>query len=171
MVLVYQGELDLLGISPLVVNCTLPAFANLNTQLAGAVAIQASLSVTPPTLAATIVATEAVLANLQASASAGLPNVSFNLSATASLIATLQANIALLSVLQGVLSAGNFFAWTYSGTGAAFGGTLTSALATTWPDSTPSSATGQAVVLATLNPASWTALVGGGPGAAFLGGL
>lgn len=177
MTFAYVGEASLTGIAPLVANATLPAFSNLNSQLTAALALQASLSITPPTLAATIVATEKVLVNLQAAASAGLPNVSFNLSAVGGLIALLNVQIAYLRALQLVLSAGNVFLWTYDGAGNGFGPAFTSALATNWPSGSnptggpPSTASGFFVTLGTLSPASWTALYAGGPAGSLLGGI
>jgi hypothetical protein len=171
--LTYIGELSLGAIVP-GVSAQIGADVGVATgQLANATAGLTALEalvIAPPTIAASITTVTQILASLQLALSIGVPNIP--IPPSAALIASLTASIAALNALlaglvaiQAQLSAGGIFAWTYAGTGAAFGGTLTSALATTWPDSSPSSTAGNALVLATKNSATWTSML------AFFGGV
>jgi hypothetical protein len=134
--------------------------ANANAGLTALLALQ----IAPPTIAVSIANLGALLSALQAALSIGVPDLGVppSVGLIASLnasIAALTAEVAAIGVITGNLGASGVFAWTYSGTGAAFGGTLTTALATTWPDSSPSSGAGNAIVLATRTPATWTSML------------
>jgi len=129
-----------------------------NARLAGAIALQASLTITPPTLVATIAALAEMQVQLQAAFSLGLPSVSFNLSACAALIAEIDASLNLLIQLGLLWGVGGLFAYTYAGTGPGLGAALTTELATQWPDGTPSSSACQAIIIGATESASWAAM-------------
>jgi hypothetical protein len=173
MALTYIGELSLGALVPsvdaqIVADVGL-ATGQLGNATAGLAAMEA-LVVAPPTIAASIVTVGQILSALQEAIVLGVPNIPVppSLALIAQLtasIAALTEQVAALGVLGGQLSTAGVFAYTYAGTGAAFGGTLTTSLATAWPDATPSSAAANAIVLGTVSPATWTAMLG------FFGGL
>lgn len=156
--LTYIASLSIGTLCPLVVSSIGPAFVDLNAQLTGAIALQASLNATPPTLAADIAALTQVVAELQTAVGAGVPNVSFNLTSVGTLIANIQAVITNLATLNGLFSAGGIFSWTYAGDGPTLGSSLSTALATHWPDGSLSSVAGNGIVLMTLSPSTWVSM-------------
>ena len=132
----------------------------IDAQLQGAIALQASLSITPPTIAATLEALATFEASLVAAADLGLPQVSFDLDACASLIASINASYGFLAALGGLLGdqTVGVYAYTYTGAADAMGGEITAELGTEWPDGFPSSSPCTAIVLGAVDATSEAAL-------------
>jgi hypothetical protein len=110
--LTYKGALSLAAarsplqaLSPLILNAHGEAAIALTASIDGAFSLNATLSITPPTLAATITALATFEANCSAALALGLPTVSFDVTAAANLVAHLQASLALLGTLQALLNA------------------------------------------------------------------
>jgi hypothetical protein len=139
---------------------------SLNASFNGAVALNASLTVTPPTVALYLSQLESLQAQLSLGISLGAPSVSFTLSDTLTLVASLEAAFSLLVTLEGLLNASiGMYAFTYSGIASGMGAALTTELATQWPDSAPTSTATNAIILGAVAPIAQTQL------AAFLNGL
>lgn len=129
--------------------------AGISALLAGALALQASLSVTPPTLAVSA----AAVGKFAATAKLGPPRVGV----AASLAASLNARFNLLIALGATLCRYDalLFCYTYSGAANAMGAALTSALGSTWGDGvTPTSSQCTAVILGTTDAATFTTMSG-----------
>lgn len=77
----------------------------LNAKIAGMLAAQAALTLSPPTLAASLSAALDLVANLQESIALGLPSASINLAVVAGIVAELNASLGALNA-QVALSAG-----------------------------------------------------------------
>jgi hypothetical protein len=140
-------------------------YSAIQFQLKTALQLLAAMQVsfTPPTLAVTAEALTNFSAYLSAHASLGPPSLQAAISATANLAASLQAQFGLIIDLGLALNRydAQLFVYTYSGTGAALGAAVTSALASTWGDgTTPTSGACVAAILATTDSASWTVLTG-----------
>lgn len=69
---------------------------SIEAKLAGALAVQASVAITPPTLEVQLDAALALVAQLQASIALGLPGISLDVSAMVAIIAELQASLGAL---------------------------------------------------------------------------
>lgn len=157
--LAYGGKVGLGIISPVTLNTISQGNTGIQAQLAATAALQASLSVTPPSFAAMISAQAKFYANLQAQAS--LPSVQFALSATANAAASLSAKFGALCQLGAALERfdATAFVYTYSGAGNALGSAITSALRTTWGDGvTPTSGACSAALLGSIDSTTWTTL-------------
>jgi len=165
--LVYAGRLTLEALSSLTAQATTQGDAGISAQLAGALALEASLEITPPTLAADVQANLAYAASLEADGALAMPSVQFALDATADAAASLDAAFGLLIDLGATLARadGTVFVYEYSGLGNALGGELTAALATTWGDgTTPTSSACAAALLAATDSLTFTTM------SAFFGG-
>ena len=166
--LVYTAKMSAMAQLSLVTNAAIgQGYSAIQAQLDVMAALSANVSLTPPTLAASLTATAKFAAYLSAHASLGPPSVQAAISATASLAASLSAQFGLIIQLGLALSSpGMFFCYTYSGTGAALGAAVTSALASTWGDGvTPTSGICVAPILATTDSFSYGILT------SFFGGL
>lgn len=142
MALVYVGSMPLSALAPSVYLAIGQVAITLNAALQGNLALNASLSVTPPTLGLTVAASVEFVAQLVASLAAvpPVPQITFDLSACASLTAQLNASLGLLVVLEGLLDAAiGIYAYGYTGAGTGIGPALTTELATSWPDGQPTS--------------------------------
>jgi len=71
---------------------------SLTAKLEGLLALQASLTLTPPSLAANLQAAIDLVAALEASVALGLPGVDFQLAAVAAVIAQVQADLGAIGV-------------------------------------------------------------------------
>jgi hypothetical protein len=167
--LVYTAKLAALSaLTPVTFAATAQGHAAISAQLSAALQVQASVQVTPPTLAITAEALAKFAANLEASLSLAPPSVSAAISATANLAASISAQFGLMVALGATLDRydAELFCYTYSGTGGALGAAVTSALASTWGDGHTSTSSGCiAAILATTDPATWAVMT------AFFGGL
>ncbi len=176
MGLTYVASLPIPLLCPQLQACIgLPSIA-LSADLTGALALNASLTVTPPTIALYLAAELEASAQLAASlvAAIPLPSVSLDASISAGFEASLSLSLSLLAdfglgfglSLSAFLSASiGVYAFTYTGPGNALGTALTSALAATWPDGSPTSGSCSAVVLGAVSPVAQTQI------ARFLDGL
>lgn len=93
--------------------------AELNAKIAGILALQAQVTVTPPTLAASLEAAVALVAALEAqialSLSLGLPEVSVDLTVVASVLAELNASLAALVTLTLAMGTSGVYVITHQG--------------------------------------------------------
>lgn len=139
----YGGKLSLAELSLNVALAAGQGESGIQAQLDGALALQAALAVTPPTLAATLDATLDYQAEFVADVDLGLalPSIQFALDATANAAADLSAKFSLLIDLGLTFSRpdASLFVYSYTGAGNALGAAIASALATTWGDGTPTS--------------------------------
>jgi hypothetical protein len=129
-------------------------FGQFSAELAGALALSASLHATPPSIAGSLT----IALNLKASLEAYLSLGGFILPTAAitaildlviqlrGLVASVTAQISLMATLTAQLSVTGILAYSYSGTGAAMGPAISTALATQWPDSTPGTDPSNAVI-------------------------
>lgn len=147
MALTYVDHLILPAVVPSVqLSIGLPAIA-INANLQGALALNAELSITPPTIAVYLAALVEIEAQLTAAIALGLPSVSFDFSATVALVAQLELAFSLLIDLEALLAASiGMYAFTYTGTGDALGAAVTAELASTWPDSQPTNTATTAMI-------------------------
>lgn len=129
----------------------------LSAQLAGLLALQASLSVSPPTLSANLSVATQLLATLQASVRLGLPGIDFQVSAVAALLAKLQIDIAGL-VLPPIFATAGIDLYAYDGTPADFGGLVAAQLGGGLPGGTPPAGHCNALLLVAESPAVWAAM-------------
>jgi hypothetical protein len=170
--LVYAGSLPIPGICPqLQLAIGLPAI-QLSASLSGALSLQASLTATPPTASAYLAALSTTEGQLSLAAALSLPAVAFDLSVSTGLEASFAASLALVASFELGLSLSAFlsasvgiYAFTYEGSGTGLGAALTTALATSWVDGSPTSVSCTAFVLGATSTASGVNV------AAFLSGL
>jgi phage tail protein X len=158
------GELTIAGLCPLVVEANAAVLAELQAKLAGCLSLQASLTVTPPTLAANLELATQLVASLTAAIEVGLPGVDFQLTVVAALIASIQGQLEALLALQALMGA-TVIVWEYGGPASALGPALTSALAVELPDGTPSASAVNGLVVLTPSPETWLSVK------AFFGGI
>lgn len=141
------------------------ALAPLQLQITAALGLQVGITLSPPEIAANIELCVSLIADLTLALSLALPSLDFQLSACISLIAelgpivlALQAALALVTSLSANLETGGILAYSYSGTGAAFGPALSSALASGLIDGTPAAGQCAGVILAATASATWAGL-------------
>lgn len=113
------GQLSVGQCVPTTASMVATLLADFNAKLAGALQLQASVTLTPPTLAASLEAALALVAALQAqialSISLGLPEVSVDLTVMLSVIADLNASIAGLLTLQVALGTAGVYVIKHEG--------------------------------------------------------
>lgn len=97
------------------------AVADFQAKLQGALAIQAAIAITPPTLAASLAAALDLVASLQAAIAIGLPGVEIDLSAMLAVIADLNASLAVLLGLNIVLGTAGVYVFTHNGAEQTYG--------------------------------------------------
>ncbi len=142
------GDLSIAGFVPFLGTVQGVALTQLNAKLAGLVAAQARLTITPPSFSAGLVTAAQITVNLGLAIQANLPTVSFQLSLLATLIAALEAQLALINLN---LSAG-VFAYRYDGRADGlyeFGNVIPGGVA---------AAPISALLVGTQNPAAWTTM-------------
>lgn len=147
MALTYVDQLFLPACVPSVqLSIGLPAIA-LNASLQGALSLNASLSITPPTIALYLAALVELEAQISLGIALGLPSVSFDFAATVDLVAQLELAFALLLDLEVLLAASiGMYAYTYTGVGSSLGAAVTTELASAWPDSQPTNTATTAMI-------------------------
>lgn len=150
--LTYLGSLSLGAVIPGLGVALASALPRIQLQLDAALAAQAQLTITPPTIAANISAAATLLAGLQAAAALGVqvPSASLQLSILASLIAALNLELGALGF---DLSAPGIHAYAFDGE--------SQALAAELPDSFPGGAPtthANALVLVTTVGSTWVAM-------------
>jgi hypothetical protein len=159
--LVYAGKIALATLSHITFAAIAQGDAAIQSQLDAAIQLQASLSVTPPTLFADIQALETFAASLVADPLKAIPKPSIAIAATAKIAADLNAkfgNVIALGAAFGRFDA-TLFVYTYSGAGNLLGPALTTALATTWGDGTTPTATAcAAAILGAVDALTWSTM-------------
>jgi hypothetical protein len=172
MALRYVGSLTLGGIFPTVLDavarldatCAI-SLPNLQAKVDGLVNLVAALTITPPSLAANVVACAAVLASLQAKLSLGLPGIALDVSALATLLASIEGDLGSIqgaasfsAELAALLGTAGVHLWTYTGRADSLGGPLTAALAGGPPGGGSPSDAMAAIVCAATAPVPKAAL-------------
>ena len=157
-----QGSLNAGLLCPEVTASISFAGAQLEANLTAALAIQASVSITPPTLTAQLTAMLAVMTEIQAALEAGitlgLPGVSISVAAAAELVAKAQLSLGNLSILLGLLGGPSMFVYSYSGgTVASLGADITAGMVAQPP---PGLAPGDPVsgILVGASPGAWAGI-------------
>lgn len=145
------------------------AGSQLEANLTASLAIQASVGVTPPTLAVQLTAMLAVIAEIQAALSAGitigLPGVSISVSVAAALVAKAQLELGNLSILLSLLGGPAAFVYSYSGgTLSTIGSDLSAAITATPPPGLTGASPVSGILLG-ASPGAWAGI------APFFGGL
>jgi hypothetical protein len=153
--LTYLGQYTVGGCIPASGALYAAIVAELQARLTAALALQAGLTLTPPTLVAQIEIVGQLLVALKAALELGLPGVDFQVSACAELIADLEARIALL--LGFPLGVAGVEAYIYDGDAGSFGPAVAGTVGTGLPNGRASDHV-NALVLATSIPATWAAL-------------
>jgi hypothetical protein len=159
--LVYTAKMSALAELSLVTNLAIgQGVTGIQAQLDLALALQAHVAVSPPTLAVTLDALVKFAAYLRAHIALGPPKIQAALSATADFAASLSARFSFMIALGASLSSpGALFCYTYSGLGNAMGADLTSALSATWGDGiTPSTGECLVALLAATDSATATVM-------------
>jgi len=162
----YAGRFGLSTLSGITLRAATQGEAGIKSQLDGALALQASLAVQPPTLVADHAATAKFAAFLGLQGELALPSVQFALDATAKAAASLSAKFGLLIQLGATLSKlSALFIYRYSGLGNAMGADVTTALAPFWGDgTTPTNTPCNAAILGATDTLTFTTM------SAFFGG-
>lgn len=128
--------------------------ADVQAKIAAAIALQARITLTPPTLTASLTAALALVARLQASIALGLPSVSLDLTAMLKVIASLQVDLQAALAINVAFGTGGIAALSYEGPIGSMGGELTGALETLFPPTNEA----LGLVLIASEPASRAAL-------------
>lgn len=154
MSLTYVAELALPPLVPSVeLSIGAPAIA-ISAELSGNLALNASLQLTPPTVAIYLAALADVEAAISVAIGLSLPSISFSLSDELALIASLEAALGLLVTLEGLLSASiGMYAFAYGGAASSMGASVTAELATQWPDGVPTSGNCNALIFGAVDRA------------------
>lgn len=176
MALTYVADLPIPLLCPsLYAALGLPAMS-LNASLTGALALNASIAITPPTMALYLQATVDWQAQMTLGIGLGAPPVSFKLSDTLSLSASLQLSFSLLLAFEAELNlslslgfGAGLYAFTYEGAGNALGSAVTTELSAGWPDGSTGSCTG--IVLGAATPIAATQIAALLDGVSFSAGL
>jgi hypothetical protein len=174
MAITYIGSLSFAALTPLVYGAIGTIGVSLNASLQGNLALNASLSVSPPTLATTLIASAEFTAQLAIALAAfpPVPNISFSVSDCVNLSASLNASFGLLVTLDALLSAAvGIYSYGYVGAGSSMGAAVTTALATHWPDGAPTNTSTNAMIFGATSSVAQTQIglfLGGCP---FTGGL
>lgn len=162
----YAGRLSLGQLSEVTASAAPQGNSGLSVQLQATAALQASLAATPtPPSFPSMIANEAkFLRNL--AAQPAVPDVNLAIAAAANAAANLQTKFGALCQLGAVLDRfdATVFVYSYVGTAAALGDTVTSALASTWPDGSPTSGECVAAILGSTDSVTTSAM------SAFFGG-
>lgn len=136
--------------SSLAVNARL--LADLQARLQGAIALQARLAITPPSLDASITAAVKMLANMRLSVA--LPGASLNFLAIVKVIGELTVRVQEALSLNIAFGTGGVMALAYAGQSGAMGGELNSTVQTLFPPSNDA----VALVLIATEPATRVAM-------------
>jgi hypothetical protein len=134
------------------VNATL--LADIQAKLAGAIALQARLVITPPSLLASIAAAESLLLNLKAALALGLPSASLDLTAMLKVIAALDLQVQEALSFNIAFGTGGVMGLAYTGTVGAMGAELGATVETLFPPTNDA----VALVLIASDPATKIAM-------------
>lgn len=156
----FKGSIAIGGLCPLVVTAQAAVVANLQARVQGILALSARLTVTPPVLSGSVDIVAKLTAALTAAVQLQIvfPGVSAQIAALAALVASLEAQLELLLSLQALFGAAGIYAWTFEGVGPDLGPLLAGELRNGWPDGASKALPANALVLATVTPATWAAM-------------
>jgi len=119
------GQVSVGQCVPTTASLVATSVAELSAKIAGALALQAQITLTPPTLATQITSVAALLASLEAqlaiSISLGLPEVSVDLTVMLAVLAELQASLAALAALTVTLGTAGVYVIVHNGDAATHG--------------------------------------------------
>jgi hypothetical protein len=170
--LTYVGSLSLGQCVPLALAASAQLSASigivlpkLQAELAGLLALQANLTIHPPSIAANIDVVLQLLAGLQTSLTLGLPGIDFQIAAVLELVAKIQVDLGSLSAslsfglnLQVILGALAIDLYVYEGAARQLGPALGQQLTNGLPSGTGPNHPCNAIVLATESPVTWGAM-------------
>jgi len=127
--------------------------ADLYVKLQLAIGFNLNIGVTLPSVQLSLELALSILAALNADLAVAITPPSISLSVVIEAMVNFQLSLQLylniLLQLPGLFSTAGIFAWKYSGPSSGFGPALTSALATNWPDGSPSSGSVDMIILGT----------------------
>jgi hypothetical protein len=132
----------------------------IQAQIAGLIALQAQLNLTPPSIGVSLNAAIELVAALQAAITIGVPGAEFQLSAVLELLVQIQLELGSITAalaLSASFGAGGVHLYAYDGEAAQLGGAFQSELATGFPGGQPDDQA-YAIMLATTTPATKIAL-------------
>lgn len=162
MTLAYLGELSFgeampfaIAINGYIGQVAGIALSKLRADLTGLFAVQATLTIGPPQLVATIAATAKALVQLEAAI--GGPTVTLQITTIAALILDIEAQIAAISLQLQIPLGGRIHAYAYDGSATGLSAELAAATASGFPGGHPNDHC-DALVLATVEPATWAML-------------
>jgi hypothetical protein len=159
MGLVYSGALSLGPLCPLAVSGAAAAAADLVTRLGVFTDMSAFLVATPPSFAVALSDTIALIASLTLNIALLVPTpITVQVSGAVAIIAQLEAQIALLTPLIDLFDAAGIFVYAFDGVTSSFGRGMARALSAGFPGAAGASAHANAIILATVTPATWTGL-------------
>lgn len=159
MSLTFIAEVNLGVLMPSTLSVITSIVAELTTEVTGLVGLSANMVATPPSFALSITGITSLVASITAAISEGVVSVDCQLSAVGAAQVAIAAQLAPWLALQSLLGGdAGIFSFAYAGTGAAFGGAVTEAIGTAWPDGTSSAASSNALVLGVVAPSAWTAM-------------
>lgn len=162
MSLTYSGELSLGAICPLGVAGAATAAADLVVRLGLLVNLNAYVLLSPPSFSANLAAAVELIAKLTLSLAlippVVFPSISLQLAGNLTIIAQLEASIAVLTPLVDLFDAAGVFVYAFDGVTSSFGRSVARALSGGFPGAGGATAHANAIILATVTPATWTAL-------------
>jgi len=157
--LVNAGSISLAGICTLTFGLLLDLLDELNLEASLLGSATLDFGIVPPEVAGNLAIVGSIDASLNDLLEPPLlPSIQASLIAGISGRAEIILNLISSIGVQLGLAGEKLFVFTYSGDGASFGGALSSALASSWPDGTPSSGESSVVILAATSPAAELAL-------------
>jgi hypothetical protein len=131
------GQVSIGQCIPTTASLVATLIADFTAKLTGALQLQASITLTPPTIATSITATLELVAQLQAqlalSISLGLPEVSVDLTVMLAVIADLNASLAALLALNITLGTAGVYVLKHEGDAPTFGSEMQAQISTFAP--------------------------------------
>lgn len=145
------GTWSFIDLCPLVMNSIGEVSVAISAAFTGSVELNASFSISPPSIAGTLAAIADFDTALATGITFGLPTVSFGANASIAAIAKLEAAFGLLVTLDALLDLGvTLFGTAVTGTGVSLGSQLGSEYFLQWPDDTPSAIPANVVLFAAV---------------------
>lgn len=161
MTLAYAGALSLGPLCPIAVTGAAACAADLVTRLGLFTELSVNLQLVPPSFTAALSATVALIAQLTVSIALipPFPGIDLQLAGNLTAIAELQAQLALITPLINLFDAAGIFIYAFDGATPTFGRSVTQALRSGFPGAGGASAHANALILATVSPATWESLL------------
>jgi hypothetical protein len=148
------GRVSIGQVVPTTATLITSALADAQARLTGAIAAQAHIGITPPSIVTSIAAAAELLAQLTASAALGVPGVEVDFTAMVAVIAQLQLQVSALIALNSVLGTAGIYVITHTGEVRAHGSEMQAKVSEIAP---PTNAVQSVTFLAT-EPAVFAAL-------------